>query len=453
MKNKFILMLGILNLIFLVIIISTHNFYNYYYSIRSQKEKAWILAKTISKAIEMPMLQGKMSVVQDTLLTIGQLEVLKRVHVTDEKGLIRYSMQPERINTATGSNIIMEAIKNKKEVYGLEQRQGDYIFSVALPLFNDAERCAHCHGSEKDLLGVVRVGIDWIPIKNSLRWILQRNIFVSIIFYLVVLILSFLFQRLYNNAQQAYAHLQQAQEQLIKTEKMAAIGQMAAAISHDLRNPLTGIKMATYYLGSKIDRTDLEISNILKDIELEIDYASNVVTNILTYSRPTQLIYKRTDINKIIEDTMHFVYLQNRDSHIEVIKDYDKNIPGLLLDNKQIKQVIINLLSNSIQAMPDGGKLTIKTCFNPEEVEIKIIDTGMGIESKNLERIFTPFFTTKARGVGLGLSIVSNIVQKHGGFLEVNSVLNEGTSFTIRLPIHKSSGERSERRQVEHEKD
>ncbi|MCG2712377.1 MAG: ATP-binding protein [Candidatus Omnitrophica bacterium] len=449
MRNKFILMLAVLSLIFLVIIISSHSVYHYNRSIKDKKEKAWALAKTISKAIELPMLEGEMQTVQDILGTVGQLEDLKRVHITDDKGVVRYSAQPERINTPTGSAIIMQAIKKKAEVDDFEHREDDYIFSLALPI-NNEERCYPCHGSEKDLLGVLRVGMDWIPIRNTLMRVLQRDVLVAMIFYLGILILSFLFQRLYNNAEQAHTHLQQAQEQLIKTEKMAAIGQMAAAISHDLRNPLTGIKMAAYYLGSKIDRTDLEIDNILKDIELEIEYASNVVTNILTYSRPAQLIYKRADINKIIEDTMHFVFLQNRDSHIELIKNYDKNIPEMLMDNKQIKQVIINLLANSMQAMPDGGKLTIQTGLKPEEVEIKITDTGAGIELKNLERIFTRFFTTKARGVGLGLSIVSNIVQKHGGFIEVNSGLDKGACFTVHLPIHISS---DDRRQVDYEKD
>ncbi|MCK4993566.1 MAG: hypothetical protein KAS13_00795 [Candidatus Omnitrophica bacterium] len=441
MKNKFILMLGILSLIFLVIIISLNSLNHYNQSINDQKEKAWVLAKIISKAIELPMLEGEMSTVQDILLTVGQLENLKRVHITNELGVIRYSAHPEQINRMTGSEIIMNAIEKKKEVDNFEHREDDYIFSLALPIHNE-ERCYSCHGSQKDLLGVLRVAIDWLPIKDNLIRVLQRDVLVAMTFYLGILILAFLFQRLYNNAQQAYTHLQQAQDQLIKTEKMAAIGQMAAAISHDLRNPLTGIKMATYYLGTKIDKTDLEISNILKDIELEIDYASNVVTNILTYSRPIQLIYNRADINKIIGDTMHIVHLQNRACHIELIKNYDKSIPEILMDNKQIKQVIINLLSNSIQAMPDGGKLTIETSLKPQEVEIKIIDTGAGIQPQDLERIFTPFFTTKARGVGLGLSIVSNIVRKHGGFVEVDSVLDEGTSFTVRLPIHKSSIDR-----------
>jgi len=233
--------------------------------------------------------------------------------------------------------------------------------------------------------------------------------------------------------------LQQTQQQLIKTEKMAAIGQMAAAISHDLRNPLTGIKMATYYLGSKIDKSEVEINSILQDIELEIDYASNVVTNILTYSRSTELIYTMSSINQIIEDTMHFVYLKNRDKGIELVKEYDNTISEILLDNKKIKQVIVNLLSNSMQAMPNGGQLKVATKLNQDNVRIIISDTGSGIDKSVQERIFTPFFTTKARGVGLGLSIVNNIVQKHGGKTEIISEVDKGTVFTVTLPIRKQN--------------
>ena len=218
MKNKFILMLGILSLIFLVIIISSHSLYYYYHSIDGQKEKAWAIGKTISKAIELPMLEGEMSTVQDILVAAGELEDLKRVLITNELGVIRYSANPKQINTSTGSAVIFEAIENKKEADSFEQRDDDYIFSLALPILNE-ERCYPCHGSYKELLGVLRVGMDWIPIRHHLMRVLQRDVFVAIIFYAGILVLSFLFQRLYNNAQRAYTHLEQAQEKLIKTEK------------------------------------------------------------------------------------------------------------------------------------------------------------------------------------------------------------------------------------------
>ncbi len=434
MGNRLIFVFGVLSLIFLVIIVSTHTTYHYKHLILDQKEKAWVLAKTISKSLELPMLEGEMGTVQEMLMTVGKMVNLKRIHITDDKGVIRYSSVPSRIDSRTGSAIIMKALQEKKEIDNFEQRDDDYLFSLALPIHNE-KNCYPCHGTKKDILGVLRVGIDWVPIRKSLATVVQRDVIVSLIFYIFILVLSLLFQRLYNNAQRAYSHLQQAQEQLFKTEKMVAVGQMAAAISHDLRNPLTGIKMATYYLGSKLGTDSEEYNNILKDIELEIDYASNVVTNILTYSRPTELIYSRENINKLIEDALHFVHLQNRDNSFEIVTAYDENIPGILMDAKQIKQVIVNLLSNSLQAISKGGRLEIRTLQREKEVEISIKDNGKGIAPEDIDRVFAPFFTTKARGVGLGLSIVKNIVQKHGGTIDVSSVPGEGTTFIVRLPL------------------
>jgi two-component system NtrC family sensor kinase len=437
MGNKFILILGVLSLVFLVIIVSSHSLYHYHHSIQDQKDKGIVLASTISKSLDLPMVEGEMDAIQKMLETVGQLENLKRIHLTNDKGKILYSSDIKSINNYTGSNIIKQALNTKQEVDDLEQRGDDFLYTVALPVMNE-ERCHSCHGSEKELLGILRVGMDWEPIQASMVNVLRRDVIVSVTFFVFIIVISILFQRLYNNAQQAYTHLQQTQQQLIKTEKMAAIGQMAAAISHDLRNPLTGIKMATYYLGSKIDSSETEVTNILQDIELEIDYASNVVTNILTYSRPTELIYNWTNVNKLIEDTMHFVNLKNRDKGIDLIKEYDQNISDILLDNKKIKQVIVNLLSNAMQAMPKGGTLKISTKLDQDTVKIIISDTGSGIEKSVLERIFTPFFTTKARGVGLGLSIVYNIVQKHGGTVDVDSVEDQGTTFTVNLPVRRN---------------
>ncbi len=437
MGNRLILILGVLSLVFLVIIVSSNSLYHYHHSVIEQKDKGWVLANTIAKSLDLPMLEGEMTTVQEMLVTVGELEHLKRIHLTDADGIIRYSSIPSRINTPTGSNIIKRALTEKREVDAFEQRGEDYIFSLALPILNE-KRCQPCHGDKKDILGILRVGMDWYPIKKNLMTVLRRDVIVSVTFFIFIIVISILLQRLYSNAQQAYVHLQQTQQKLIKTEKMAAIGQMAAAISHDLRNPLTGIKMATYYLASKIDKSETEINSILQDIELEIDYASNVVTNILTYSRPTELISSMSDINKIIEDTMHFVNLKNRDKGIELIKEYDNTIPEILLDNKKIKQVIVNLLSNSIQAMSKGGQLKIATKLNKDNIQVIVSDTGSGIEKSVQERIFTPFFTTKARGVGLGLSIVNNIVQKHGGEVEVISEADKGTVFTVILPIRKN---------------
>ncbi|MBU4305696.1 MAG: hypothetical protein KJ893_08805 [Candidatus Omnitrophica bacterium] len=434
MGNRLILVFGFITLVFLLIIISNHSMYHYRHSLDDQKEIGRLLAQSVSRSIDLSMVEGQAHKIGETLRNVSSIEHFKYVNITDPQGVVKFSSDSVFLGKLSSSNVVNESLTQKKPADGFEGEGDDYLFAVAIPITNN-ELCMPCHDQEKDILGALNVGLDWAPVHRSLQKLLRRDVTLSLIFYVLVLVLSFLFQRLYNNAQRAHEHFQQAQSQLIKTEKMAAIGQMAAAISHDLRNPLTGIKMATYYLSTKIDKSDEEINNILKDIELEIEYASNVVTNILTYSRPSELIYSPTNINKLIEDTMRFVALQNRDARIAVLKDYDSNVPDIFVDNKQLKQVIVNVLSNSIQSMPKGGNLFLQTRVKEQEVEIIIRDTGIGIEEKNMELVFAPFFTTKAKGVGLGLSIANNIIKKHGGRTDVRSVAGEGTTFIICLPL------------------
>jgi len=434
MKNKIILLFGILTLIFLIITVGSHTFYHYRETVIMQKERAWLVAGTIARSLEIPMLAGEMERVQQMLVTVGEAEHLKRVHIITPKGIIQYSSTPARLGTLTGSALIFKVIREQRMMGDFEQRDGDNIYSLAMPIMNEP-RCYTCHSSEQQLLGVLRVGLDWDPVRKKLAAVMRQDILVSVVYYLLIMVMAVLFQRLYNNAQQAVADLKQAQEQLIKTEKMAAIGQMAAAISHDLRNPLTGIKMATYYLATKINAQEPELSNILKDIELEIEYASNVVTNVLTYSRPMQLMYARCNLNELIESTMHFISLQNRDQQISVKKQYDPDMPSFLMDGRQMKQVVVNLLSNAIQAMPQGGIITLSTRRKQATVELAVQDSGSGVPRETRDNIFLPFFTTRARGVGLGLSIVDTIVKKHGGTVRAENVPGAGALFTVELPI------------------
>ncbi len=434
MGNRLILILGILSSIFIFIIIGAHSSYYYRHNIRDQEEKALALTETAFSALASFMLEGEMDKIQDILVSVGKLEHLKHIHIIDEKGRIGYSSQPEKINTQGAGKFLTQALTRGEKVSGLEEIGETKDYCVILPIKNEP-RCYSCHRKGTKILGALEVALDWKPVRKILKIHLRNDIIVAFLFYAFILLMSVLFGRLYNNAQTSLKNLKAAQEQLVKTEKMAAVGQMAAAISHDLRNPLTGIKMAAYYLGTKIDKSELELNNILRDIELEIDYASNVVTNILTYAKPVELIYTHADINKLLEDTITFVHLQNRDLTIKLVKKYAPNIPEIFIDSKQIKQVFINVLTNAIQAMPNGGTLSITTRLVGRDLEVEIKDTGLGISKDDFGKIFDPFFTTKARGVGLGLSISNNIINKHGGKMKIISELGLGTTFLMSLPV------------------
>ena len=441
MGNRLIFAAVILNLAFLIVLNAFHATAYYKSTLKAEKEKALVLATTIAHSLDLPMNEGEMAVVQEMLQNIVRLSSTKIINLTDDTGLIRFSSDPWKINSRIVSVFTERALKENIIAEGVERQGQATLYSLALPIMNE-HRCYSCHGDKKNILGVLRIGVDWDSVQATLKDSYKRDAAVSIVFYIVLISLALLFRRLYVRAQKANIVLRHTQEQLIKSEKMAAIGQMAAAISHDLRNPLTGIKMAAYYLGTKLNDTQPEAVNILKDIELEIDYASNVVTNILFYSRPTELIYTCVDIHKILEDALRFIRIQNKVGNIDIVTDYGTDIPDVLIDAKLIKQVVMNLFSNAVQSMSSaGGALTVRTRAENKNLVITIADTGCGIEQKNLDRIFTPFFTTRARGVGLGLAIVHTIIHKHGGSITVDSVVGTGTTFMITLPVRTDISE------------
>lgn len=447
MKRKLTLVFGITMLVFLVILVSSNSIINFRRSLKHEEEKANLMAHFVIQDLRLHMREKRTDIIGDIIATYGAAKQIRHIAITDLEGELKfYSEEDSELKKNRKINIMRErALKENKTFVELEQTKNDPNYTVFVPIQNE-KACFKCHGQDKKILGVLTVNFDWTEQRKNLLADLRRNILYALVFYILVLVFFFIFQRLYNTAQESYRNLKHTQEQLIKAEKMAAVGQMAAAISHDLRNPLTGIKMATYYLSGKIDKSDKDINNILKDIELEINYASNVVTNILLYSRPTELIYTRSDINKIIEDTLHFVRLQNRDERIEIVTDYAQDIAEILIDTKQMKQAIINLLANAIQSMPNDGTLTVITRRKESQIEIMIEDTGVGIAQDKLDKVMSPFFTTKAKGVGLGLSIVNNIIKKHGGEMEILSQLNKGTRVIVRLPLRfgtiKGEGEK-----------
>jgi sensor domain CHASE-containing protein len=215
-------------------------------------------------------------------------------------------------------------------------------------------------------------------------------------------------------------------------ERINVIGEFAAMIGHDLRNPLTGILSATYYLRKKYGPLmDGKGRNMLEVIEKDIKYSNKIINDLLEYSKAIKLDLKKTSPKSAVTEALSHIDFPQK---VQLI-DLTKNTPTIKIDVDKMKRVFINLIKNAIDAMPDGGKLTITSEKANDKVKIAFADTGVGISEKNLKKLFGPLFTTKAKGMGLGLAICKRVVEAHGGTISVESVIDKGTVFTITLPI------------------
>jgi len=230
------------------------------------------------------------------------------------------------------------------------------------------------------------------------------------------------------------------EDQFRRMRELAAVGQLAASIAHELRNPLSSIKGAAQYLQKEYEDHSaiVEFLNIIIE---EVNGLNKITTEFLDFARPIQLEIAPLNVNDAVEKTLQLMNVHISDSRVSVTQRLAEGLPEIQADEKQINQALRNVIINGIQAMPSGGEMTIETkpLAARSGVELWVHDTGVGISEERLDKIFIPFFTTKTKGTGLGLSVVRKIVENHGGRVAVRSVVNQGTSFGLILPATGAS--------------
>jgi len=240
---------------------------------------------------------------------------------------------------------------------------------------------------------------------------------------------------------EANRHLEEAEAQVRRTDRLAALGQLTAGLAHELRNPLGTMKTSAELLARKVS-ADNEIAREMAGyIQQEVDRINSLITRFLEFARPRNLRLEKTDLHAMLD---HAIELFDREktgaaASVTVFKNYSPDVPPVRVEAELMAHVITNLLSNAAQASPPGAVVTVKTRLadtaEGHMAEIAVIDRGSGIDPKHLENIFNPFFTTKAEGVGLGLAIVSKIVDEHSGQITVESTPGEGSVFRVYLPV------------------
>jgi PAS domain S-box-containing protein len=236
--------------------------------------------------------------------------------------------------------------------------------------------------------------------------------------------------------------LKDAEKRLLKAERLAAIGELAGMVGHDLRNPLTGIIGATYYLKSKYGNLMKGRGReMLEIIEKDIEYSNKIINDLLEYSRDLKLTLTEANPKMLVNKALSFVKVPR---NIRVLDETEAQ-PEIKVDTERIQRVLINIIKNAFDAMPNGGKLAIKSEKVEDSVVLSFSDTGVGMSVETLSKVWTPLFTTKARGMGFGLPICKRIVEAHGGKICVESEVGKGSTFTLSIPIEPKTEETNEK--------
>ncbi len=249
---------------------------------------------------------------------------------------------------------------------------------------------------------------------------------------------------LYENLKRAYQKLKEAQEQVIRTEKLASLGKLAATVAHEINNPLAAVLTYTRLMMKLMSRGRFtqerleDIARYLTIMESETARCGEIVKNLLAFSRQPKITVEASSIEELIEKTLVLISHDLEMKNIQLVKEIEPDLPKIKCSSRHIQQALLNLLSNASEAMPEGGTLTVTAKHSKSDgfVETVISDTGCGISEEDLKNIFEPFFTTKeeGRGVGLGLSVVHGIITRHNGSIEIESKPDEGSTFKVRLP-------------------
>jgi signal transduction histidine kinase len=245
-------------------------------------------------------------------------------------------------------------------------------------------------------------------------------------------------ERLEDEVTRRIRDMQQVQDKLIRSERLAAVGELASGVGHELRNPLNVIRNCAYLLKMPLsEKDDAEAVNTLTVLDKQIDIANKIVTDLLDFTRITPPSQVRVDLKSLINESLSWITVP---SQVTLRINVNGNSRPVRTDPEQISRVFANIIANAIQAMnAGGGELAIETGEDGDCVWVKFRDSGCGIAAENLEKIFEPLFTTKPKGIGLGLAISKRLVEENGGKIEVVSQAGQGATFTVKLPLEKRS--------------
>lgn len=243
----------------------------------------------------------------------------------------------------------------------------------------------------------------------------------------------------FNEMVKGLREMKELEERLRQSEHLSQIGQLASGIAHEVRNPLNMVNLSIDHIRSKYQPDDIhareEFLGILSGIKGEIYRLNGMISNFLDYGKPVKLNIAPESLAESLDEVLNLAAEKVREQNVVVQKNYQVPLPAVPMDKRQMKTCFMNLVLNALQAMPEGGKLTVEILSNQETVVVKIKDSGVGIDPENAVKIFEPYFTTKEAGIGLGLALTKRIIEEHGGLIQIDSGENIGTEVLVELPL------------------
>lgn len=447
--------------------------------IEGARESTELLLHTVENSIYNTMHLGNVQDVGSILALVGQHNQLVGVRVFHPHGVILRSSNPAEVGRAVNMNDyrLYQSPRN----YGIFNLppHGE-VLAMVKPIYNEAA-CHSCHGTKARVIGILDINYSLNRTKMQMiegsRIFIISSVAITVFLALAIsfILLKFVkrpldgiianmsrvetgdlsvrisyrgsdeigrliksFNSMLDRLDAAKKELEQLHfQQLEHADRLASIGEMAAGIAHEIKNPLAGISAAVTIIKDDLVAGDPR-SEILGEVIIQVQRLDKTVNDLLFFGKPSLPELACIDINDVIEKTLKFASQHRGLSNIEKRLELASGLPGVYADGKQMQQVFLNIILNAFQAMAGGGILTISTSLVPRQerrfVRIDFADTGSGIPSQVLEKIFTPFFTTKAQGTGLGLPICSKLVHLHNGEIRVKSDDIHGTIFTIELP-------------------
>jgi signal transduction histidine kinase len=443
------------------------------------RHEADLIAETAERGLTRGMERGESQPIQAILVRIGEHSVLRRIRIVGLQGEVLRSSNPQEIGQILAPGDWSADGTAPKPVWNFRER----IVSVFRPIVK-ASQCAKCHTDNRPILGFLNVVSSFPPVDSGAgrHWmfmVLTTVFALAAAGAMIAVLFTFVIGRRLDTLSQTMSRVEAGDltarvpengtdelEGLAKSfntmvvrladarrqiedrhlgeirraEHMAALGKMAAGIAHEINNPLAGMQNCVRTL-LKRTRDEAQRVEYLAMLREGLDRIGRTVGRLLDFARETEPQLELTDLSSLLRRCLTLLEHELAARGISVVVTAEHRIPTFLADPRQLEQVFLNLLMNAMDAMPDGGKITVsinqRDGVAPPFVEIQITDTGVGIAPEHLPRIFDPFFTTKdvGKGTGLGLSVSYGIVRGHGGSIEVKSEVGKGSTLVITLPI------------------